>query len=137
MRPASGPPFRAEHIGSLLRPPELLRAREQHAAGQLDRDALRAIEDHAIRNVVKLQEDLGLEVITDGEFRRGTYSDSFTSAGISGVKIERTEDQGWTKSESHGHRMARRIPTVVDRIEAVYREAAGRRASALSGTTAA
>jgi 5-methyltetrahydropteroyltriglutamate--homocysteine methyltransferase len=95
-----------------LRPPELLRAREQQAAGQLDRDALRAIEDHAIRNVVKLQEDLGLEVITDGEFRRGTYSDSFTSAGISGVKIERTEDQGWTKSESHGHRMARRIPTV-------------------------
>ena len=117
MRPASGPPFRAEHIGSLLRPPELLHARERHAAGQLDRGALRAIEDDAIRSVVKLQEDLGLEVITDGEFRRGTYSDSFTSAGISGVRIERTEDEGWTKSQSHGHRMARRIPAVVGRIE--------------------
>jgi 5-methyltetrahydropteroyltriglutamate--homocysteine methyltransferase len=116
MRPASGPPFRAEHIGSLIRPPELLRARQQHADGQLGRKELRAIEDEAIRGVVKLQEGIGLEVVTDGEFRRGTYSDSFTSAGISGVKIELTEDQGWTTSQSHGHRMARRIPRVVDRV---------------------
>jgi 5-methyltetrahydropteroyltriglutamate--homocysteine methyltransferase len=110
------PPFRAEHIGSLIRPPKLLRARDEHAAGKLDRAALRAIEDKAIRGVVKLQEDLGLEVITDGEFRRGTYSDSFTSAGISGVKIELTEEAGWSSSQSHGHRMARRIPAVVERI---------------------
>jgi methionine synthase II (cobalamin-independent) len=110
------PPFRAEHIGSLIRPPELLRARDEHATGKLDRAALRAIEDRAIRGVVKLQEDLGLQVITDGEFRRGTYSDSFTSAGISGVKIDLTEDAGWSRSQSHGHRMARRIPAVVERI---------------------
>jgi 5-methyltetrahydropteroyltriglutamate--homocysteine methyltransferase len=116
MRPSSGPPFRAEHIGSLIRPPELLRARDEHAAGKLDRAGLRKIEDEAIRGVVKLQEDLGLQVITDGEFRRGTYSDSFTSAGISGVKIEMTEDAGWSRSQSHGHRMARRIPAVVERI---------------------
>ena len=116
MRPTSGPPFRAEHIGSLLRPPELLRAREQHATGTIDRAALTAIENEAIARVVKMQEDIGLEVVTDGEFRRGTYSDSFTSAGISGVKIEMTEDQGWTRSQSHGHRMARRIPAVVGRI---------------------
>ena len=117
MRPASGPPFRAEHIGSLLRPPELLRARERHAAGRLDRDALRAIEDEAIRAIVKLQEDVGLEVVTDGEFRRGTYSDSFTSASLLGVRIELTEEAGWTASQTHGHRMARRIPAVVSRIE--------------------
>ena len=110
------PPFRAEHIGSLLRPPELLRARERHAAGELDREALRGIEDQAIARAVKLQEDVGLQVVTDGEFRRGTYSDAFTSAGISGVKIEMTEERGWTRSQSHGHRMARRIPTVVGRI---------------------
>jgi 5-methyltetrahydropteroyltriglutamate--homocysteine methyltransferase len=115
-RSVSGPPFRAEHIGSLIRPPELLRAREQHAAGQIDRDTLVETENEAIRRVVKLQEDLGLQVVTDGEFRRGTYSDSFTSSGISGVKIVRTEDEGWTRSQSHGHRMARRIPAVVDRI---------------------
>jgi 5-methyltetrahydropteroyltriglutamate--homocysteine methyltransferase len=110
------PPFRAEHIGSLLRPPELLRARKEHAAGKLDREGLSAVEDDAIRGVVKLQEDVGLEVVTDGEFRRGTYSDSFTRSGITGVSIEMTEDRGFTKSETHGHRMARRIPKVVDRI---------------------
>ena len=55
MRPTSGPPFRAEHIGSLLRPPELLRAREQHAAGQLGREALAAIENEAIKRVVRMQ----------------------------------------------------------------------------------
>ena len=116
MRPAPNPPFRAEHIGSLVRPPRLLQARAQHAEGKLGRDELRAIEDDAIRGVVALQETIGLNVVTDGEFRRGTYSDSFTSAGISGVRIELTEDQGWTSSQSHGHRMARRIPNVVDRI---------------------
>src|SRR4030081_2002267 len=104
MRPTSGPPFRAEHIGSLIRPPELLRAREQHAAGQIDREALAAIENEAIARVVKLQEDLGLQVVTDGEFRRGTYSESFTRSGIAGVSIELTEDRGFTKSETHGHR---------------------------------
>jgi 5-methyltetrahydropteroyltriglutamate--homocysteine methyltransferase len=116
MRPMSGPPFRAEHIGSLIRPPELLRARQHHAAGLIDRDILTVVENDAIAGVVKLQEELGLQVVTDGEFRRGTYSDSFTSAGISGVKIEMTEDQGWTMSQSRGHRMARRIPTIVSRI---------------------
>src|SRR5215470_1330470 len=110
------PPFRAEHIGSLVRPPRLLQARAQHAEGKLGRNELRAIEDDAIRGVVALQEEIGLNVVTDGEFRRGTYSDSFTSAGISGVQIELTEDQGWSSSQSHGHRMARRIPKVVDRI---------------------
>jgi 5-methyltetrahydropteroyltriglutamate--homocysteine methyltransferase len=110
------PPFRAEHIGSLVRPPELLRARQEHAAGKLDRERLTAIENDAIRDVVKLQEDVGLQVVTDGEFRRGTYSDNFTRSGITGVSVEMTEDRGFTKSETHGHRMARRIPKVVDRI---------------------
>ena len=80
------PPFRAEHIGSLIRPPQLLRARQEHAAGMIGREALTAIENEAIRAVVKLQEDAGRQVITDGEFRRGTYSDSFTSSGIQGAK---------------------------------------------------
>jgi 5-methyltetrahydropteroyltriglutamate--homocysteine methyltransferase len=88
MRPAPNPPFRAEHIGSLVRPPRLLQARARYAEGKLGRDELRAIEDDAIRGVVALQEEIGLNVVTDGEFRRGTYSDSFTSAGISGVQIE-------------------------------------------------
>ncbi|HEY1363621.1 MAG TPA: 5-methyltetrahydropteroyltriglutamate--homocysteine S-methyltransferase [Xanthobacteraceae bacterium] len=116
MRRSGGPPFRAEHLGSLVRPTALLHARERHGAGQLDGRQLRAVEDAAIRDMVKLQEELGLPVVTDGEFRRGTYSDAFTLAGISGVEIELTEEEGWTPSRSHGHRMARRIPRVISRI---------------------
>jgi len=113
----SPPPFRAEHIGSLLRPGDLLRARDDFATGIIDRQRLTAAENEAIRSVVQLQVDVGLKVITDGEFRRGTYSDSFTSSGISGVSIELTEDTGYVSSATHGHRMARRIPKVVDRIQ--------------------
>src|SRR3546814_16190865 len=89
------PPFRAEHIGSLVRPSRLVEARRTYEAGQLDPAALRAVEDDAIREVVKLQEDLGLEVVTDGEFRRRSYSDSFTSQGIKGVSIEMTDEAGF------------------------------------------
>src|SRR5262245_22180863 len=74
MAPDAGSPipFRADHVGSFLRPPELLEARERFTKGQLDRAGLRAAEDRAIRAVVGMQEDVGLLGITDGEFRR-TY----------------------------------------------------------------
>ena len=71
------PPFRADHVGSLLRPPELLRAREDHAAGRIDDEELRAIEDNAIRDVVRLQRDVGLRTATDGEFRRASWHMDF------------------------------------------------------------
>lgn len=66
------PPFRADHVGSFLRPSYLLEAREQHAKGVFTLEQLRAVEDRAIREIVKFQEDVGLKSITDGEFRR-TY----------------------------------------------------------------
>ncbi|MEP7068657.1 MAG: 5-methyltetrahydropteroyltriglutamate--homocysteine S-methyltransferase [Usitatibacter sp.] len=66
------PPFRADHVGSFLRPRELLDARERKAKGEISREELRKVEDAAIRDIVKFQEGLGLEGITDGEFRR-TY----------------------------------------------------------------
>jgi 5-methyltetrahydropteroyltriglutamate--homocysteine methyltransferase len=75
--PRTTPPFRADHVGSLLRPPELMRAREEHAAGRLDDEALRAVEDEAIRDVVKMQRDVGLQSATDGEFRRATWHMDF------------------------------------------------------------
>jgi 5-methyltetrahydropteroyltriglutamate--homocysteine methyltransferase len=68
----SRPPFRADHVGSFLRPARLLEARAQLKAGQIDAAALRTAEDAAIRDVVRFQEDLGLLGITDGEYRR-TY----------------------------------------------------------------
>jgi 5-methyltetrahydropteroyltriglutamate--homocysteine methyltransferase len=71
------PPFRADHVGSLLRPPELLQARDDHAAGRIDAAALRAVEDDAIRRIVARQEDIGLQSATDGEFRRASWHMDF------------------------------------------------------------
>jgi 5-methyltetrahydropteroyltriglutamate--homocysteine methyltransferase len=65
-----GPPFRADHVGSFLRPAALMEARAQRDAGSLSAEALRAIEDQHIREVVRRQEGVGLSGITDGEFRR-------------------------------------------------------------------
>src|SRR5690349_1701563 len=70
--PRNAPPFRADHVGSFLRPKFLLDARDQFRTGAIDAGKLRSVEDEAIRGVVKFQEDLGLRGITDGEFRR-TY----------------------------------------------------------------
>ena len=70
MPPAEKPPYRADHVGSLLRPPELLAAREAKKAGKLSAAELRAVEDACIRKVVALQERIGLKGVTDGEFRR-------------------------------------------------------------------
>ena len=74
------PPFRADHVGSLLRPPELLRAREQHASGRLDAGELREVENEAIRGAVRMQEQVGLQAITDGEFRRTSWHMDFIYA---------------------------------------------------------
>jgi 5-methyltetrahydropteroyltriglutamate--homocysteine methyltransferase len=76
MTDASQPklPHRAEHIGSLLRPPELREAFKAHAAGRLDEAHYREIEDRCIRKAIRMQEEVGLATITDGEFRRGSWA---------------------------------------------------------------
>jgi 5-methyltetrahydropteroyltriglutamate--homocysteine methyltransferase len=71
------PPFRADHVGSLLRPAALLAARDDFAAGQLDADQLRAAEDAAINDAVRMQQDVGLQSATDGEFRRASWHMDF------------------------------------------------------------
>ena len=71
------PPYRADHVGSLLRPPALVEARARHAAGTLDDAGLRAAEDTAIREVVALQRDAGLQTVTDGELRRTSWHMDF------------------------------------------------------------
>jgi methionine synthase II (cobalamin-independent) len=77
MQRRTEPPFRADHVGSLLRPPALLAARGQFAAGTLDAEGLRAAEDDAIRDVVAMQEEIGLQSATDGEFRRTSWHMDF------------------------------------------------------------
>lgn len=86
MAPRTAPPFRADHVGSLLRPPELARAREEFAAGRLGAGALREAEDRAVREAVAMQESVGLRVVTDGELRREQWQQDFI-AGIGGISM--------------------------------------------------
>src|ERR1700690_596504 len=79
------PPFRADHVGSLLRPAALKKAREQRAKGEIDAAALKAIEDREIERVIKRQEDVGLQSIPDGEFRRSWWHLDFLW-GLDGVE---------------------------------------------------
>src|SRR4029077_11851286 len=67
------PPFRADHVGSLLRPAALKKAREQRAKGEMTPAQLKDIEDREIERAIRRQEDVGLEAITDGEFRRSWW----------------------------------------------------------------
>jgi len=80
------PPFRADHVGSLLRPKNLLAAREKMKKGALSAETLKTLEDEAIREVVKLQEEIGLHSVTDGDFRRDHWWVDFVEA-IDGVAI--------------------------------------------------
>jgi 5-methyltetrahydropteroyltriglutamate--homocysteine methyltransferase len=75
--PRTKPPFRADHVGSLLRPQRLLEARDDFAANRISAEELRQAEDDAIKDVVKMQEDVGLQSATDGEFRRASWHMDF------------------------------------------------------------
>src|SRR5438105_12276623 len=81
------PPFRADHVGSFLRPKVLLDARAQAAQGEITREQLRAVEDEAIGEIVKLQQDVGLKSVTDGEFRRTYFHIDFLQQ-LGGVQTE-------------------------------------------------
>jgi len=98
MSGANAPPFRAEHIGSLLRPERLIAARRRFGAGEIGRDELAAIEEAAIADAVRLQEAAGLAVVTDGEFRRASYHGYFYSRlgdiTIDAVPMADTEGEG-------------------------------------------
>jgi 5-methyltetrahydropteroyltriglutamate--homocysteine methyltransferase len=104
------PPFRADHVGSLLRPPELLDAREAYEAGRIGAGELRAVEDEAIRDAVQLQKNAGLLSATDGEFRRATWHMDFIyqiggiEAAPGDIKVQFQNEQGtveWTPAALH------------------------------------
>jgi 5-methyltetrahydropteroyltriglutamate--homocysteine methyltransferase len=82
MRPDGRPPFRADHVGSLLRPPALRQAFRRRAGNEIGENEFTCIQDDCVRDAVRMQEETGLEVVTDGEFRRGSYWGRF---------VERTE----------------------------------------------
>jgi 5-methyltetrahydropteroyltriglutamate--homocysteine methyltransferase len=126
------PPFRADHIGSLLRPKKLRQAFRSHAEGKLGDVAFRAAQDEAIREVVKLQEECGLEVVTDGEFRRISYWEKF-------VRLTRglvVKEAVFKFHDEHGHesdftapyaegKVGRGAPITLDEFEFVKKTARG------------
>jgi 5-methyltetrahydropteroyltriglutamate--homocysteine methyltransferase len=110
------PPFRADHVGSLLRPPELRKARDDRAAGRISAEELRAIEDTAIASVVQMQRDVGLQTATDGEFRRTTWHMDFIyqlggigSATDENLKVQFFNQDGTLEFTSAALRVNRRV----------------------------
>src|SRR5215469_14956813 len=84
------PPFRADHVGSLLRPQYLRDARGRHQRGEFSADELKTVEDRAIQEVIAKEESVGLRGVTDGEYRREFWHFDFL-AGLDGVESFRTE----------------------------------------------
>ena len=84
---AQNPRFRADHVGSLLRPPALKKARQDHAAGTISTLDLRSVENAEVQRVVARQEELGLQSITDGELRREDFYTDFYVRGLGGVEV--------------------------------------------------
>ena len=105
-------PFRADHVGSLLRPQELLQARERRQSGELSAAALRQVEDRCIRDVVKMQEDIGLQSITDGEYRRTIWHADFLRQ-IDGVIVKEgvAAQSGVARKFQSGDTEIERTPT--------------------------
>src|SRR5215211_4812563 len=82
----TNPPFRADMVGSLLRTAPLKEAREQRLRGEISQEALRAVEDDEIRKLIRQQEEIGLQAVTDGEYRRAFWHYDFL-AGLDGVEM--------------------------------------------------
>ena len=90
-------PFRADHVGSFLRPKALLDARETFKAGRIAKAELRAAEDEAIRGVIAMQEGLGFKGVTDGEFRRTFFHTDFL------LQLDGVSEGGGTQVHFHKH----------------------------------
>jgi methionine synthase II (cobalamin-independent) len=106
------PPFRADHIGSLLRPRKLRQAFREHAEGKLADAEFQAAQDEAIRDVVRLQQDCGLRVATDGEFRRTSYWARFVEL-TEGLQVGQAR---FKFHDEHGHEADFTAPHVVGRV---------------------
>jgi len=122
--PHGRPPFRADHVGSLLRPQQLRQAFRRHAAGEIGEAEFAALQDRCIRDVVVLQEQVGLQVVADGEFRRGSYWGRFVerTAGfeIKPAIFKFRNDQGheveFTAAYA-GAKIVRRQPLALDEYD--------------------
>ena len=106
------PPFRADHIGSLLRPRELIEAFHSFHSGQRSGEAFREVQDRSIRDVVRFQEEIGLQSITDGEFRRASYFSHFIEA-VTGMT---DKESHFTFTDQSGKQYPYRGPHTVGKL---------------------
>ena len=118
------PPFRADHVGSLLRPVRLRQAFRRHAGGELDDEEFRRIQDESIRDAVRLQQEAGLAVVSDGEFRRGSYWSRFVELtdglGVRDAQFRFRDEHGHEQSFTAPYveaRLRRRRPIALDEFE--------------------
>ncbi len=109
--PGPKPPFRADHVGSLLRPAAVRRAREQFAKGEIGAEDLRAVENQEIRKIIRRQEDIGLKAVTDGEFRRAFWHLDFLER-LGGVESYEGEQPPMFKGVQHRPIMLRTVGKV-------------------------
>ena len=110
------PPFRADHVGSLIRPQELRAARQSHLEGKLAAGELRALEDRLIREVVAMQERVGLQAVTDGEFRRTSFREVLFES-MDGFSKERVETDFVFSYADGSTRRATPVPKAVARLK--------------------
>ena len=113
----NGPPFRAEHIGSLLRPSALTSAFRAWSAGEIDGTRFEAVQEECIRAAVALQEGVGLQVVTDGEFRRASYWGHFLGP-VAGLG---TAEAVYRFRDDTGEEVSFLAPQVEDRVRRLTR----------------
>jgi len=112
IRPDGRPPFRAEHVGSLLRPAALRQAFRRHAGKEIDDGEFTRVLDQCIADTVRMQEEIGLPVVTDGEFRRGSYWARFVER-TSGLEIR---PASFAFHDDHGHEISFTAPYATARM---------------------
>jgi 5-methyltetrahydropteroyltriglutamate--homocysteine methyltransferase len=110
--PTGRPPFRADHIGSLLRPARLRQAFRDFGDRRIGAAEFRTVQEDAIRGVVKLQEEVGLEVVNDGEFRRGSYWGRFVQL-TEGLAVK---EATFRFHDEHGHELDFTAPHVARKV---------------------
>jgi len=112
----SKPPFRAEHVGSLLRPADLMRQRARFSRGEVGQADLTDAEDRAIRDALRLQEQLGFKFVTDGEFRRRSYH-SFFYGELGNLRIDTIGGADAVGSSGEGGRGAQPVAAIGSRVQ--------------------
>ena len=110
------PPFRVENIGSFVRPQALLEARARHADGRIGDDELRRVEDEEIARIAAWQRERGLRSITDGEFRRASYSDGFGRSAFPGLESLPSRDPQWRYTNAAGEASRANAAVVRERL---------------------